>query len=202
MWRGTCIVQQAKAGCDKSALASTSTSTSTRTSTSTSTVATAALTMLAVLCVGLVRSATVRRLGSAAVLRILQVVQARLDHPPPRRRRKLSRARRCRLPSTAVQQTQATVSTQDAATVPQLAHQTPRWIWLNVQQMRAAMTLGYTELGWDLGITPAQISGSSWHQLTGHLQAAARILDYTLTDSGMKNLIKRFLMRRLLCKLT
>ena len=83
------------AGCDESALASTSTSTSTRTSTSTSTtVATAALAMLAVLCVGLVRSATVRRLESAAVPRILQVAQARLDHPPPRRRRKLSRARR------------------------------------------------------------------------------------------------------------
>ena len=146
------------------------------------TVATAALTMLVVLCV----YATMCRLRSAAALavisrliRILQVAQACLDHPPPRHRRKRSHTRRCRLPSSAVQQTQATVNMLDAATVPQLAHQTPRWIDLNVQQMRAAMVLGYNEMGWDEGIPPPQISNSCWHELTGALQAAARILDYT-----------------------
>ena len=89
------------------------------------TVATAALTMLVVLCV----YATMCRLRSAAALavisrliRILQVAQACLDHPPPRHRRKRSHTRRCRLPSSAVQQTQATVNMLDAATVPQLAH--------------------------------------------------------------------------------
>ena len=78
-----------------------------------------------------------------------------------------------------MQQTQATVSTQDAANAPQPAHQTRRWIWFTVQQARAAQTLGYNELGWDEGVTPDQIAGRYWHELTGVLQAAAQILDYT-----------------------
>ena len=41
------------------------------------------------------------------------------------------------------------------------------------------MVLGYNEMGWDEGIPPPQISGSCWHELTGALQAAARMLDYT-----------------------
>ena len=35
------------------------------------------------------------------------------------------------------------------------------------------------ELGWDEGVTPDQIAGRYWHELTGVLQAAAQILDYT-----------------------
>ena len=124
---------------------------------------TAAVTMLAVLCIGLVRFATVRRLGSAAALavisrliRILQVAQARLGHPPPRRR-----------------------TTQDATTEPEPAHKSASWIWLYVRQMRAARTLGYNELGWDEGVSPPQIANRFWHELTGVERAAARILDYT-----------------------
>ena len=124
---------------------------------------TAAITMLAVLCIGLVRFATVRRLGSAAALavisrliRILQVAQARLGHPPPRRR-----------------------TTQDATTEPEPAHKSASWIWLYVRQMRAARTLGYNELGWNEGVSPPQIANRFWHELTGVERAAARILDYT-----------------------
>ena len=123
----------------------------------TTTAATAGLGMLAVLSVGLVRSATVRRLGSARaaalaiisrLIQVLEIAKARLDPPPP----------------------------WDPPRARYAMHL--GWSQLNDREKLAAMSLFYTEATWGQNQADPRIIFTFWAQLTHEQQEAAHTLGY------------------------